>query len=227
MASGDLVRRMFDRVAPRYDLVNRAMSAGIDRRWRARAVRELRTAPEGSLLDLCAGTMDLTALLSRALPGRRVVATDFSEKMLDAGRAKAPAAEVRVADAHALPFEDREFAAAICGFGVRNLADLPRAVREIRRVLRPLGLFVTLDFFRPTRPLASAFHATYGSHVIPALGGLLSGERAAYVYLAKSIGEFLSRREYELVLEDAGFINVRGLDLTMGVASVVTCEVGR
>jgi ubiquinone/menaquinone biosynthesis methyltransferase len=225
MKSGAIVRAMFDRVAPTYDLVNRAMSAGIDRRWRARAVRELVAAPEGPLLDLCAGTMDLTALLARTFAGRRIVAADFSEPMLARGRAKAPGAEICVADAHTLPFEDGEFAAAICGFGVRNLADLPRAARELRRVLRPGGVFVTLDFFRPTRRGASLFHATYGSHVIPAIGGLLSGERDAYEYLASSIGSFLSRGEYERLLEDSGFVRARGFDLTIGVASVVTCEV--
>jgi ubiquinone/menaquinone biosynthesis methyltransferase len=223
--SGALVRAMFDRVAPRYDLVNRAMSAGIDRRWRSRAVRELDEGPQGPLLDLCAGTMDLTALLARTFPGRRLVAADFSEKMLDRGRSKAPGAEVRVADAHALPFADGEFAGVICGFGARNLADLARAVREVKRVLRPGGVFVTLEFFRPTRAGASLFHATYGTRLIPAIGGLLSGERDAYTYLASSIGSFLSRREYERLLEEAGFVRVRGFDLTLGVASVVTAEV--
>ncbi len=225
--SGTIVRAMFDRVAPRYDLVNRAMSAGVDRRWRARAVRELEVGPQGPLLDLCAGTMDLTALLARAFPARRLVAADFSEPMLDRGRFKAPGAEVIVADAHQLPFADAEFAGTICGFGVRNLADLPRAVHEVKRVLRPGGVFVTLEFFRPTRTGASLFHATYGARLIPAIGGLLSGERDAYQYLATSIGSFVSRGEYERLLEGAGFARVRGVDLTLGVASVVTAEVKR
>jgi ubiquinone/menaquinone biosynthesis methyltransferase len=222
---GDGVRAMFDRIAPTYDVLNRVLSAGTDRQWRARAIHELRGAPPGPRLDLCAGTMDLTALLADAFPDDRVVAADFAKEMLDAGRHKAPRAEVVVADAMDLPFADNEFSGVICGFGMRNLADPARGAREARRVLKPGGVFVTLEFFRPTRVAMRLFHGAYARVVLPAVGGLLSGERSAYRYLARSMDGFLSRDEYVRALADAGFVRVTATDLTLGVASVVRAEV--
>jgi len=218
---------MFDRIAPTYDVLNRVLSAGIDRRWRARAVREVVGAPAGALLDLCAGTMDLTAMLAAARPNTRLVAVDFSSAMLEAGRHKAPRAEVVVADANALPFPDATFAAVVCGFGMRNLADPVSGVREVRRVLRPGGLFVTLELFRPDRLATRAFHGVYARVVLPAVGGWISGDRSAYQYLSRSMAGFLSRREYEAVLLGAGFASPVGVDLTFGVASIVRARVAR
>jgi ubiquinone/menaquinone biosynthesis methyltransferase len=218
-------RSMFDRIAPTYDLLNRLMSVGIDRRWRARAIAEAASAPPGPVLDLCAGTMDLTAMLVRLRPSDRIVAVDFAPAMLDAGRGKAPRAEVVVADAAALPFEDASFSAVVCGFGIRNLADPKAGAREVRRVLCPGGLFVTLELFRPTRPVTRAFHRAYATFVLPALGGWLSGDRQAYEYLARSMAGFLGREEYEQMLADVGFEGVVGSDLTLGVAAVVRAQV--
>ena len=222
----EAARGMFERIAPTYDLLNRVLSAGIDGRWRARAVGELKAAPAGPVLDLCAGTMDLSALVAAARPCGRLVAVDFSPAMLEAGSRKAPAAEVVVADALALPFENGAFAAVICGFGMRNLADVSRGVREVLRVLRPGGVFVTLELFRPARATARAFHRAYSSVVLPTLGGLVSGDRGAYDYLARSMKGFLARAEYEQLLHRCGFARVTARDLTLGVASIVRAEVG-
>jgi ubiquinone/menaquinone biosynthesis methyltransferase len=218
-------RTMFDRIAPTYDTLNRLMSAGIDRRWRQLAIALLDGSPSGPVLDLCAGTMDLTALVSDARPRDRVVAVDFSARMLEAGRRKAPRAETVVADATALPFDGGEFAAVVCGFGMRNLADPVAGAREVLRVLRPGGVFVTLELFRPTRMVTHAFHRAYARVVLPAVGGWLSGDRGAYRYLASSMAGFLTRAEYERALRDAGFGRVSGQDLTLGVASIVRAEV--
>ncbi len=221
------VRAMFDRIAPTYDLLNHLMSGGIDVAWRKKAIEQLAVAPSGAILDLCAGTMDLTALLARRFPNERLVASDFAAQMLDRGRKKAPNAEVVVADAMALPFADGEFSSVICGFGMRNLSDTRKGALEACRVLRPGGVFVTLEFFKPTQLATRAFHAAYAKVVLPTVGGLISGDRDAYAYLAKSMDGFLNRREYEQTLAGAGFVDVRGLDLTLGVASIVTAVVPR
>jgi ubiquinone/menaquinone biosynthesis methyltransferase len=220
-AHGSAARGMFDRIAPTYDVLNRLMSAGIDRRWRSRAVAEVVGSPRGPVLDLCAGTMDLTAMLVRMRPGDRVVALDFSARMLDAGKHKAPSAERVVGDATELPFDDGTFAAAVCGFGMRNLADPVVGAREVLRVLRPGGVFVTLELFRPTHVATRAFHRVYSRLVLPALGGLVSGDHGAYRYLARSMSGFFSCEEYEQALGDVGFAAVRGSPLTLGVASIV------
>jgi ubiquinone/menaquinone biosynthesis methyltransferase len=224
-AHGTAARTMFDRIAPTYDTLNRLLSAGTDRRWRVRAVAELAGAPAGPVVDSCAGTMDLTALVAKARPADRVIAVDFSAAMLDAGRAKVPRAEVVVGDANALPFDDGTIAAVVCGFGVRNLADPRRGAQEVLRVLRPGGIFVVLELFRPRRLVTRAFHRAYANVVLPTVGGWLSGDRSAYRYLARSMAGFLSRSEYERMLTDVGFVGVRGSDLTMGVASIVRAEV--
>jgi ubiquinone/menaquinone biosynthesis methyltransferase len=220
-------RGMFERIAPTYDLLNGLLSAGIDRRWRTKAVASLAGAPRGPLLDLCAGTMDLTALLVEERPRDRVVAVDFSPAMLEAGRRKAARAETVVADATALPFDDGTFAGVICGFGMRNLGDPARGAREVRRVLAPGGVFVTLELFRPTRLVTRGFHAAYARVVLPSVGGLVSGDPSAYRYLARSMAGFLTRGEYEGTLRDAGFVRTSAFDLTLGVASVVRAEVPR
>jgi ubiquinone/menaquinone biosynthesis methyltransferase len=222
-AHGDAVRSMFDRIAPTYDTLNRLLSAGIDRRWRRRAIAEVTDgAPsDGAFLDLCAGTMDLTALLAKARPGARVVAADFAAEMLERGRAKAPSVERVVADALALPFPEATFDGIVCGFGVRNLTDPALGAEEAFRVLRPGGRFVVLEFFRPVRRITRAFHTAYASHVLPTVGAWLSGDGAAYRYLAESMDAFYTRAAYENVLRRAGFSSVVGHDLTLGIASLV------
>lgn len=221
---GAAVRTMFDRIAPTYDLLNRLLTVGIDRRWRRRAIAEVVQSPDGALLDLCAGTMDLTGLLARARPKARIVAADFAGEMLERGKHKAPRAERIVADALALPFEDASFSGIVCGFGVRNLSDPEEGAREALRVLRPGGRFVVLEFFRPTRAVTRAFHTAYASHVLPTVGSWLSGNRSAYQYLAESMDAFYTRSEYESVLRRAGFQAVRGEDLTLGIAAIVVGE---
>ena len=217
------VRHMFDRISPTYDLLNRLMSAGIDRRWRDRALEILgRNAPAGRFFDCCAGTLDLAAAMRARWPERELVAGDFAPEMLRKGRHKLDgSAPLLVCDAMQLPFADGSLAGITNGFGMRNLADPSRGVREAHRVLLPGGVFVILELFRPSRLVTRVFHAVYARGLLPLMGRLVSGDGEAYRYLSRSMRGFLSRGEMEQLLRDAGFSRVEGVDLTLGVASIV------
>jgi ubiquinone/menaquinone biosynthesis methyltransferase len=216
---------MFDRIAPTYDLLNRVLSAGLDTRWRARAVGEIARAPAGEVLDLCAGTLDLSAAIERAHPSRQVVAVDFAADMLTRGAGKVQRTEVVVGDAMALPFEDGRFSAVICGFGLRNLSDTRKGIAEAIRVLGPGGRLIVLEFFRPDRgpraAMTRAFHGGFAKVVLPLAGKVVANDGDAYGYLARSMASFLTRGELELELRDAGMQGVHGEDLTLNIASIV------
>ena len=212
-------RAMFDRIAPTYDVLNKLMSFGIDRRWRDKAIAQL--PPGGPILDLCAGTLDLAAALEKARPGERIVACDFSANMLDRGKDKVTRTETVVGDALALPFDRETFAAVICGFGMRNLQDLRKGVREARRVLKPGGVFITLELFAPKLLRTRALHGAALKTALPMLGQLVAHDREAYAYLAASMEGFVSREQYEAILREEGFEDVASTDLTMGVAAIV------
>jgi demethylmenaquinone methyltransferase / 2-methoxy-6-polyprenyl-1,4-benzoquinol methylase len=222
------IRGMFDRIAGRYDRANRIMSAGVDVLWRRKAIRTLLDGLGSSplLLDLGAGTLDGAIEMLRRRPGARVCAADFARNMLVAGRKKAAAVNVaaQVADAHALPYLDVMFDGVFSAFCVRNLADLPLAMGELRRVMKGGGRVVILEFFRPShsRPF---WDGLYNARVLPLVGRAVTGDAAAYRYLPESIARFLSRGEFETLLRDAGFAKVRGAELFPGgVASMVVAE---
>jgi len=217
------VQQMFDRVSPTYDLLNRLLSGGTDVRWRKRALDVLAAEMiEGPLLDSCAGTLDLAAAMSARWPERTLVAGDFSRNMLLKGRGKPKGScALVVADAMRLPFASDAFAATTCGFAIRNLSRPSTGIEEALRVLKPGGVFLVLDFFKPTRLVTRAFHASFARGVLPLVGGLISGERKAYRYLSDSMKGFLTRTEFEAAMRQAGFRDVHGFDLTLGIASIV------
>ena len=221
----EYVRRIFSEIAPRYDLLNHLLSFNIDRRWRRRAISVLDPArrPGGVFVDLCAGTLDVSAELSRSRGFRGLVlGTDFAEPMLRAGIDKAPRVLVApvAADALELPVADGSVAGAIVAFGIRNVADLSAALAEIFRALEPGGRFVILEFSTPRSPIVRAGYHAYFHRVLPAVGRLVSGHRTAYRYLPESVARFPVQEELAARLRSAGFVDVRWESLTLGVAAI-------
>jgi len=219
------VRRMFSEIAPSYDLLNRVLSLGIDRRWRTVALRRLGwdRAPEGCFLDLCAGTLDVGAQLTRQSGFRgRILAADFAEPMLRAGAGKAAPTVLApvVADAMALPVTDDAFDGAIVAFGIRNVADLGAGLREVHRVLRPGACFVILEFSTPRLPLVRAAYLFYFHRILPLIGRLVSGHRTAYTYLPRSVAHFPETDALAAAMRAAGFRDVRWETLTFGIAAI-------
>ncbi len=228
-AEGADVRGMFDRVAARYDAANRVMSAGIDVLWRKKAIRWLaqEAGEHPRVLDLGAGTLDGAVEIARRIPGARVAAADFAREMLRVGRRKirdGAAIETHAADGHHLPYRDGAFDAAFSAFCVRNFADLPRAMRELRRVVRPGGRVAILEFFRPERP-RFFFDKIYNGRVLPLIGWAVTGDRDAYRYLPQSIERFSSCDEFAALLAEIGFARVEARALfPSGIASLVTAS---
>ena len=215
----DAVRRMFDRIAPFYDAMNRTMTAGLDRRWR-RMTAEAVVRPGDAVLDACCGTGDLAIAAARA--GGRVTGLDFSEPMLERARRKAPEVEWIRGDLLELPFADASFDAATVGFGVRNVDDLQRALSELRRVLGPGGRLGILEITRPRGPLAP-FYRLWFDGVVPLLGKLLPGG-SAYTYLPASVRRFPGPAELAEMIEAAGFRNVRVRLFAGGIVALHTAD---
>jgi demethylmenaquinone methyltransferase / 2-methoxy-6-polyprenyl-1,4-benzoquinol methylase len=217
------VNRMFDRIAGVYDRMNHAMTAGLDRRWRERAVDRLGPLDGARALDVCCGTGDLALELGRRVgAGGSVVGCDFSEPMLDIAREKgAGAGNVRFewADALALPYDDATFDAVTVGFGVRNFADLDRGLRELARVLKPGGKLTILEITQPRRPPLSWFFALWFDRVVPLLG-TLAGDRDAYSYLPESVKRFPLPSELAARMQAAGLGEIRYLVLAGGIIAI-------
>ena len=211
------VRRMFDRVAPVYDGMNRAMTAGLDRRWRRLAVRAV-VWPGDRVLDVCCGTGDLAVEAERR--GGRVVGVDFSERMLERARRKSGTIEWVQGDALSLGFADDEFDVVTVGFGVRNFADLERGLGELARVLRPGGRLAVLEITRPSGVLRPFFRLWFDV-VVPIAGSVLPGGKA-YTYLPASVRRFPGADDLSGLLERAGFENVSYRLLGGGIVALHT-----
>ncbi len=202
--TADGVRSMFDRIAPVYDLMNRVMTAGLDRSWRRLAVEAV-VQPGDLVLDACCGTGDLALEAERG--GGIVTGLDFSPRMLQRARRKSESIAWVEGDMLALPFDSGSFDTATVGFGVRNVADLEAGLRELRRVLRPGGRLAVLEITTPRGPLRP-FFALWFDRVVPALGKILPGGRA-YAYLPASVRRFPDAEELAALLQVAGFEQVR------------------
>ncbi len=199
------VRTMFDRIAPVYDAMNRVMTAGLDLHWRRLAASSV-VSPGDRVLDGACGTGDL-ALADLRAGAASVTGLDFSPRMLERARRKAPELDWVEGDLLALPFEDGDFDSATVGFGVRNVADLELALAELRRVLRPGGRLAILEITRP-RGILRPFFSLWFDRIVPLLGRMLPGG-AAYSYLPASVARFPVAEELATLLERAGFQSVR------------------
>lgn len=226
-----LVRGVFDRVASRYDLMNDVMSAGVHRLWKDATAARLNPQPGETIIDCAGGTGDMArrfADLARRARDRRggldarILVIDYNAEMIAAGRARGLEPEIAwaVGDAQKLPLPDACADAYVISFGIRNVTDIPAALREARRVLRPGGRFLCLEFSRPPAPALARLYDAYSFRVIPFMGEQIAGDRASYQYLVESIRRFPDQKTFQSMIEAAGFRRAGYTNFTGGVAAL-------
>ena len=226
---GKAVQQMFAEIAPRYDFLNHFLSISIDRRWRkvtvARAAASLKGKSNPICLDLCSGTGDLAIEMNRGL-SVPVVASDFCHPMLIRGLEKARSSRQDAsipfieADSLVLPFEQETFDVTTVAFGLRNLEDTEQGLREMKRVLKPGGTALVLEFSRPVVPVFRQLFEFYFHHILPHVGALISGQNSAYSYLPASVSRFPAQRELAAMMESVGFKEVGYRNLSGGIAAL-------
>jgi demethylmenaquinone methyltransferase / 2-methoxy-6-polyprenyl-1,4-benzoquinol methylase len=220
------IRSMFDAIAPRYDLLNRLLSFGIDRRWRTFAVRQLDIPEQGQVLDIATGTGDVALeIASQTSPTVSIVGADFTQGMLVHGLKKIAATpyagRIKLVNApcEELPYPDGSFDGVTIAFGIRNVVDRQAGLNEMCRVLRPGGRVVILEFSNPKNRLFRELYYFYFRKVLPWIGGLLS-KRSAYQYLPDSVLEFPDQERFKQLMAEAGFCELHHHDMTGGIATV-------
>jgi demethylmenaquinone methyltransferase / 2-methoxy-6-polyprenyl-1,4-benzoquinol methylase len=222
------VNSMFGRIARRYDVANLLLSCGIDSVWRRRLVRDVKALEPGEVLDLATGSGDVAFALSRNLTNdTQITGMDFCQPMLDQAEAKKALGRGRTyenvtfrqGDGLALPLPDECVDVITIAFGLRNLADRDRGLREMRRALRPGGSLFVLEFSQPQAWIRPLYYF-YLRHILPRAAGLVTGDRAAYEYLNDTIAEFPDRATFSTEITNAGFSSVRATPLTFGVVAI-------
>ena len=214
------VQAMFDRIAGVYDLMNSVMTAGLHHRWRKRAADLAALSPGDRALDVATGTGDLAIELSQRVGIQgEVVGSDFSERMLELARQKAPELRFEHGNALALTYDDDEFDAATVGFGARNFSDLPQGLREMARVVRPGGRVVILEITTPERPPLSLFFRLWFDRLVPLLGRF-AGDPDAYSYLPSSVRRFPNARGLAAAMSAVGMVDVRWLLTAGGIIAI-------
>lgn len=222
------VEQMFDRISPKYDLLNRLCSLGTDQSWRRKVIRGVGKEPVDRLLDVATGTADLAIMGSKV--AKHVTGADISAGMLSFGRTKVEKAglsdriELVQADAATMPFDDNTFDAITVAFGVRNFEDLPKGIAGMVRVLRPGGRLFVLEFSTPKRAPFKQLFRFYFHNVMPLIGRLVSKDNAAYTYLPESVDAFPQGTAFEGILAGAGLKEIRSRLLTFGVATLYTAR---
>lgn len=233
MAKKEGVRKLFDNIAPSYDKLNHILSLNIDKFWRKRAVRELLDEVRPlKILDVACGTGDFTIQIAqKASRGSEVIGVDISEGMMAVGREKirksGVSAELYVADCEDLPYSDNSFDRISVGFGVRNFEHLEIGLKEMYRVLRPGGKLVILELSVPTNPFLRWCYKLYFLKILPAIGGLVSGDRGAYEYLPDSVLHFPRPDKFIPIMNSAGFDVVEHTPLTLGICRMYVGKKGK
>jgi demethylmenaquinone methyltransferase/2-methoxy-6-polyprenyl-1,4-benzoquinol methylase len=219
------VRLMFNNIAHRYDFLNHFLSAGIDYRWRRKAIRLLGQNQPKSILDVATGTGDL-AIEARKIQPERIIGIDIAEDMLEIGRKKLLEKQLdqlislETGDSENLRFDDHSFDAVMVAFGVRNFENLEKGLTEMHRVLNPGGQILILEFSKPRKfPIKQLYHF-YFRFILPTLGRIISGDASAYTYLPESVGQFPDGKTFLDILEDIGFTHTQHIPLTFGIASI-------
>jgi len=210
-----LMRDMFHTIAPRYDFITRVFSYGMDRRWKHTAVTHAALPPDALVLDLAAGTADFSKLLAARAPGTRSIAVDLTERMLQLARSSG-VPEAVCADACVLPFRDAMFDAVFIGYGLRNFPNLDGAIREVRRVTRPGGLLVSLDFFLPANRVLRKLYISYLYAQGAFWGAVLHGRPRVYTYIPDSLRAFVTVDEFATRLRQAGYREVESRPFILG-----------
>lgn len=227
--SGDRVRAMFAQIAPRYDRLNHILSLNIDKRWRGKTLRLLRLTPGSPVLDVCTGTGDLALAISKELgPKTEVVGSDFCSEMLEIAKVKQAKAvpagsNLRFieADTQSLPFEEDTFQCVTVAFGLRNVSDTMRGLREMVRVTKPGGKVAVLEFSKPTAPGLKQIYNTYFLKVLPRVGqALASNDKSAYEYLPQSVQQFPCGEALANLMREAGLVDIQLTPMTLGVVTL-------
>ncbi len=223
------IGQMFDRIAHRYDLLNRLLSGYIDVYWRSVLVKKLSSGQAHRILDVATGTGDLAIALAKQWPKAEVTGLDISEAMLERARQKATRKGLNTiawvcAPAESLPFADQSFDMITVGFGVRNFADLQKGLSEMHRVLRKGGKVGILEFSMPRNPIIKKLYGVYFRHLLPRIGALLSGDSYAYRYLYETVQHFPAYEDFASLLYQAGFSDVEIVPLSSGICCMYLAE---
>ena len=224
------VEAMFNSIAPRYDALNHLLSLGIDRLWRRRLVRRLAAHSPARVLDVATGTADLAIALARRAPQTAVVGIDIANQMLQVGEQKVRQVglteriSLQQASALSLPFESGHFDAAMVAFGARNFEHLEQGLSEMARVVRPSGHLMVLEFSMPQRWPIKSLYKLYFKYLLPAIGGLVSGNRQAYDYLPNSVVQFPQGEEFMSIMQRVGLSRCTATTLSFGVATLYQAQ---
>lgn len=227
---GTQVRQMFDSIAPAYDWMNRAMTFGVDKIWRRKAVRLVASDKPATIVDIATGTGDLAIALGRRLPQSHITGIDLSEGMIEIGRRKVAEAgmsgriDLRQGDCLALDLPDASADALTVAYGVRNFEHLDRGYREMCRVLKPGGMLCVVELSTPVNPVVKPFYKLYTRLIIPALGRIVSKDTRAYSYLPESIAAVPQGDDMLRLISDAGFTDTAFRRLTFGVCTIYTAR---